>query len=120
MTNETFNFVVDANIVKIKDIIIKKGKEYAKGEDRLQAFKDVAELRHTSTEDALGGMVSKQIVSLFDMIQRTTLAFPISVDDNSYSIWKEKLIDIIVYMILLDAIILEKVGFIKGEDYDNV
>lgn len=115
MNQHDFTLHIEHRIDKIKNILIVKGEEYAKGTDRLQAFKDAANLRHTSIEDALGGMVSKQIVSLFDMIFRTTLAFPDKVTNETYKVWEEKLTDIIIYMMLLDTILIEQFN-IKNEE----
>lgn len=108
MNQHEFDLHVEHRIDIIKNVLLSKGEEYAKGTDRLQAFKDAAKLRNTSIEDALGGMVSKQVVSLFDMIFRTTLVCPDKITKEGYKVWEEKLTDIIIYMILLDTILIEQ------------
>lgn len=115
MDRQDFSIYIERRIDVIKEVLINKGAEYAKGDDRLQAFKDTANLRHTSLEDAIGGMVSKQIVSLFDMIFRTTLAYPDKVTNETYVVWEEKLTDIIIYMLLLDTILIEQLN-IKNKE----
>lgn len=101
MLSDDFNNIIDARIKIIRKTLQKKGAEYASTLDRLSNFKQAAALRQTTPLDALGGMVAKQIVSIFDMILTFTPSEP------NYLLWDEKITDVINYMILLDALIIE-------------
>lgn len=104
MTLEEFNNIVENRVKIILTSLMDKGREYtADDEDRLITFKSVANLRRTTVEDALGGMVSKQIDSLFNMISQTKNGIA-----GSPSLWEERIKDIINYMILLDAVLEDK------------
>ncbi len=117
MMQEKFDEIVNCKIQVIKDSLATKGQEYVQGFDRLQAFKDAAKLRNTTCEDALGGMVSKQIVSLFSMIKiATNLANHDNYVRDTYDLWEEKITDIINYMILLDAILYESLNISQKGD----
>lgn len=115
MNLEEFNILVEKRVNIIRRSLADKGKEYANdNDDRLITFKSVANLRRTTTVDAVGGMMSKQIDSLFDMIKETTK----NVDCYDYialteHLWEERIKDIINYMILLDAVLQD---YMKGED----
>ena len=107
MTLDDFNIIIEKRINIIRQSLAEKGHEYAdNGKDRLAVFKNVAKLRRTTSINAVGGMVAKQIVSLFDMLDKTT-----KVDDqfeyviSTKHLWEERIKDIINYMILLDAVI---------------
>lgn len=104
MTNEEFQIIVEQQLQTIKEILIAKADEYARG-DRLSNFKRIAVFRNVPPEDALFALVSKHIVALNDFIKDldTDIVQPIER-------WDEKINDIINYMILLKALIRERVG----------
>lgn len=104
MNNEEFQKVVDRQLQSTKRILVAKADEYARG-DRLSNFKRIAAFRNVSPEDALFSLVSKHIVAVDDFIE----------DINSGTIqpierWDEKIGDIINYMILLKALIEERIN----------
>ncbi len=112
MTLDDFNTIIEKRINIIRQSLAEKGHEYADNDtDRLIAFKNIAKLRRTTTVDAVGGVVAKQIVSLFDMIDKTTKCVNNQDQDQfeyvilTKHLWEEKIKDIINYMILLDAVI---------------
>lgn len=72
-----------------------KGLEYAEQEDRMKNFRQASLLRQTTIDDALFGMVTKQIVSWEEFTRRVTEGKEVPLGD-----WEEKLIDIIVYAFL--------------------
>lgn len=97
MTNKEFEKCFNKKINECKELLFRKAKEYASDEDRLSAFKTAAQLENTSPEQALGGMLAKHIVSIFEMIKEP--------DNYSDAKWDEKINDTINYMILLYALL---------------
>ena len=102
MTQEKFNSIVTNQLTKIEDLLLSKGKEYAPSVDRLAAFKHAADLQQTTTEVALGGMLAKHIVSIYQMIPDAYL--------YTGEKWDEKINDAINYLLLLRACIAESEG----------
>jgi hypothetical protein len=80
--------------------LIAKAAEYASDDDRLHNFKVAAALQGETPEKALGGMMAKHTVSIFDMIN--------DVESGKYhtiAIWEEKIKDHINYLFLLWALV---------------
>lgn len=101
MKYEEFADVVEEQIGRCKDVLIVKGREYAT-EDRLHNFKVAAELQGVSAQQALAGMFSKHVVSVFDLCR--------SDEEHDLEHWDEKITDSINYLILLRAVIQENEG----------
>lgn len=101
MTQKEFNKIVDKEINTIKQILTKKGKEYAlDNSDRLKAFKMAAKIEDVNTAESLCGMMAKHIVSIFDMSHNP--------DEYKLSKWQEKITDTMNYLLLLLAIVENK------------
>ena len=100
MTSEDFNNLVEMKLEQIKSVLVKKTAEYNLDEDRLSVFKRAGALQNESPEEALLGMLTKHIISIYDMVK----------SQNEYSLdrWSEKCIDSINYLLLLLAIEKEK------------
>jgi hypothetical protein len=99
MNTNTFNRLVEDQFKVCKEILAKKGREYAPDSgDRLQAFKTAAKLQHKTPIQALGGQMSKHTISLYEMIENNS---------KDLSLWQEKIIDSTNYLFLLHALILE-------------
>ena len=76
MTQEEFNVVFELQMRKCADILAHKKKEYTGDNiDRLSAFKIAAALQNCDPKAALAGMMSKHVVSLYDMCYSTLLHF---------------------------------------------
>lgn len=103
MTAEKFNEIFEETIEKSRKVLGAKKAEYTPELDRLSNFKTAADLIHTTPEKALGGMLVKHIVSVFDYIDRQTQGEKFTMDQ-----WDEKIIDVINYMILLRALLSEQ------------
>ena len=73
-------------------------------QDRLSAFKIAASLQGCTPKAALAGMMSKHIVSLYDMCYSSLLQFDLEQ-------WDEKITDCINYLILLKALIKEEQAY---------
>jgi hypothetical protein len=104
MTLDNFNAIVKRQMALCTDLLITKGAEYVKGNDRLAAFKKAAVLQNEKTGEALFGMLTKHLVSLSDMVQSDVTTEPIER-------WKEKITDAINYLLILGTLI--------EEEYDN-
>lgn len=103
MTTEDFNRIVFERCEKIKTMLAVKGVEYARGDDRLHAFKVAAAFEECTPERALRGMSIKHEVSIRDFVN--------DLDDNKHwcvDKWQEKLGDAINYLILLEALVIER------------
>ena len=106
MNIEDFNALVEERVNKIKSVLASKGKEYGIG-DRLHNFKVAGRIGDNTPERALKGMWLKHLVSVFDLIDacdqrdRSLLTRPI-ID--------EKIGDSINYLILLEALLRERIG----------
>ena len=97
MTSEQFESCVNERIKQCLDTLCSKAKEYANNEDRLRAFKAAAAIEKVSEFEALGGMMAKHIVSIYDMLP--------AAQSYSKARWDEKIGDAINYLLLLDALL---------------
>ena len=105
MTQEEFNVVFELQMRKCADILAHKKKEYTGDNiDRLSAFKIAAALQNCDLKAALAGMMSKHVVSLYDMCYSTLLHFDMKQ-------WDEKITDCINYLILLKALVKEEQAY---------
>ena len=106
MDNNTFTKLLYARIRKIQAVLCQKGEEYSSDTDRLHNFKIAAKLSgavHVTPEQALFGMLRKHIVSVIDIIDDTR--FDIIPSDE---LRDEKIGDCINYLILLEALLVER------------
>lgn len=102
MNSEKFNKIVSDRCDKIVSILASKGEEYG-AEDRLHNFKVASRISNTSPELALKGMMMKHIVSVFDLINDAEQGKT----PTDYLI-QEKIGDSINYLILLEALLTER------------
>lgn len=95
MKADFFQQIFDYQIDRVASVLVNKAREYADDVDRLANFKRAAELQNTTPIKALGGMMAKHTISVYDMID----------SDKTYGIelWDEKITDHINYLILLRA-----------------
>lgn len=92
MTQEEFNDVFEIQMKKCSDILTHKKKEYTgDNTDRLSAFKMAAALQNCDPKAALAGMISKHVVSIYDMCYSNLLHFELEQ-------WDEKITDSINYL----------------------
>ena len=68
MNNEMFNKVTEERIKKCIDVMCKKSDEYSTDSDKLHNFKIAGALQGCSDIKALGGMMCKHTVSIYDLI----------------------------------------------------
>ncbi len=100
MKVEQFNALIEQNLELVRAVLVKKTAEYNLDEDRLSVFKRAGALQKETPEEALLGMLTKHIISIYDMVK----------DKGEYSLdkWQEKCIDSINYLLLLLALEAEK------------
>jgi hypothetical protein len=99
MNTNQFEELLSNRLLKIKTVLSSKAMEYAIG-DRLYNFKRAAEIERTTPEKALFGMFAKHLVSVIDLVEG-------SIEPTDYLV-NEKIGDAINYLILLEALLIEK------------
>ena len=102
MTHERLNKLIADILSESGKTFAKKNEEYSR-EDALSNFKKAANAKNCTPEDALLGMVVKHWVSVVDNIQ--------DIDKNKVApleVWQEKCGDVRVYMMLLEALVTER------------
>ena len=100
MNNTDFNNLIENKLEQIKNVLVKKSAEYNLDEDRLSVFKRAGALQSETPEEALLGMLTKHIISIYDMVKTR--------DEYPIERWDEKCIDSINYLLLLLALEVEK------------
>ena len=98
MRTEQFEEVINNRIETCKSVLCSKAEEYAT-DDRLHNFKVAGELQKSK---ALGGMMAKHTVSVYDLIDDYEQGKAISKE-----MWAEKIGDSINYLLLLTALLEE-------------
>lgn len=97
MTTPEFNKVVEDQLTRIRNVLVKKAAEYNLDDDRLSVFKHAAGLSKETPEEALYGFMLKHIISVTDMVN-SKQAYP-------EELWNEKITDICNYLILLQGLL---------------
>ena len=100
MITSDFNFLLDEQIKTCQNMLVSKATEYATTADRLHNFKIAANLKGCTLREAVGGLMVKHTVSVYDMIR----------DDNAFpmEVWNEKITDHLNYLFLLKAVLYEE------------
>lgn len=101
MLHETFDKLLTETFDRCTSVLATKSKEYSTA-DKLHIFKVAADLQRCTPEVALGGMLAKHIVSIYDLIGKSGGA------DPEMDIWEEKIGDAINYLVLLKALVVER------------
>jgi hypothetical protein len=100
LNSQEFNNIVDAQFEMCRAVLSVKASEYSSMIDRLHNFRTAADLKGTRMREALGGMMVKHTISLYDMIADS--------EPNDVKVWEEKITDHINYLVLLMAVVLEE------------
>lgn len=100
MTSGNFNSIVEDLLATTKNTLIRKTAEYNLDTDRLSCFKRAAKLQQQTTSQALLGMMTKHIISIYDYVE--------SGEVMSEAMAKEKIGDAINYLCLLYAVLDEE------------
>jgi len=102
MNQKTFNKTVKTRIREIEGMLTSKGAEYA-GADRLSNFKEGASFRQRTPEGVCMDYVTKHIIALNEFIARIESGVEVKSEQ-----WVEKTQDIAIYMILMEAILIDQ------------
>jgi hypothetical protein len=105
MDEKTFNILASDMFEMCKYTLISKGKGYDPEEERLRSFHTAGRISKQSPEKALLGMALKHEVSIRNIVNDLDIG-KIPTDD----IIKEKIGDMICYLVLLLALIKERRG----------
>lgn len=104
MDTEDFDKVVKSQIENVLDLLVVKGKEYSRGNNRLLNFELGSKKLGISREKVLLGYLTKHIVSIDTIVEDLeTGVLP------TEEILDEKFTDVINYYILLKASILNRI-----------
>jgi hypothetical protein len=105
MKLQELDILLEKRIEKMRAVLASKGTVYTAGDqDRLHYFKVSGRIGGTSPETALKGMLIKHLTSVFDMIDMCESGC-IDFDEERVD---EKVGDVIVYMVLLEALFSER------------
>jgi hypothetical protein len=102
MNGDEFNDVVVRRCERIKTILARKAAEYASAEDHLFNFKAAGKILNTTPEQALIGFLMQHLVSVISMVH------DLPVQQKPLALWDEKIGDVINYLILLEALAVER------------
>jgi hypothetical protein len=111
MNATEFEDFLEGKLRETRMVLATKGNEYAHG-DRLSNFKRAAEFLDCTPEKALWGFVSKHIIALNDFIADLEKGRMTPIEQ-----WEEKIGDIRNYMVLLDALVIERLEVANGESH---
>lgn len=100
MDNDTFNANIEARVKQSLDTLYAKNSAYNPDADKLAGFKLAGGLQGITAREALGGMMAKHTVSVYDLIRQKDLA--------SDELWTEKLGDHLNYLLLLSAVVADE------------
>lgn len=106
MNASQFDKCVQESITNIKQVLAAKAQEYAHG-DRLSNFKRAAQMNQCTPEKALVGMMSKHIISVLDLVDE--IESGLYRRPNLRELINEKVGDNINYLILLRALVIERI-----------
>lgn len=95
MNGKDFYALVDRRLEKTRDVLISKGKQYSKEQNKLYNFRRAAKINQVPLKVALWSMSTKHLVSIIDMVESDQ-----HFDDDYID---EKIGDMINYLILLEA-----------------
>jgi len=100
-----FDEIVNSRVLKIKQTLGSKAKEYASKTDRFHNFNIAGRIANTTPEKALYGMMLKHEVSVFDLIEMADT----EPEKLTVALIDEKIGDNINYLILLEGLLKKRV-----------
>lgn len=104
MTEKEKNFeaVIDQTLSDIRELLLKKGKEYRRNNNPFHNFERGAEINGNTREEVLQGFLLKHLISVEDMRNDLKLGIP----PNIYQV-NEKYNDVSVYFLIEKAMMIE-------------
>lgn len=108
MKENDFFKLVDNRLDRIKSVLINKGKEYSKVDDKLHNFNVGARITGKLREEVLMGFLLKHQISVNDIIEDIKIGkLP------TKELVEEKLGDCINYHVLLEASIMDRLNSVN-------
>ena len=105
MKQDDFAALLQRRLDKIQETLVSKRAEYAAPEDVLHNFKKGAAILRCTPAECCVSYLTKHLVSIFDIMDEIGKGVH---RDNRAEQVDEKIGDALVYLILLEAIIMEK------------
>lgn len=100
MDIKRFNEIVEEQINTCKAILVKRGKTYAPGEDRIEQEKTISTLRHCTELQAISGMMVKHTITIYDLLEGR-------IKDAPLEYWSEVIGDHINWLLITKVQIVE-------------
>lgn len=99
MQHDQLRDILDAQLQRVRDVLVAKNDDYSPDEDALEHFRRAATILGKTVPEALAGMMVKHTVSIYTMIE----------GGRSFSEdrWDEKITDHINYLVLLKAALVD-------------
>lgn len=110
MKTSEVNHVIRMRIKIIRNTLERKAVEYASKEDHLRSFKNAARRLGKEPEEVLWTWMEKHTECIDAFINKLAEEGR-EFDSRLYVIWDEKITDAINYLILLDALLLERFDY---------
>jgi hypothetical protein len=108
MERTDFETFLDEILGDVRKLFLEKRSQYAKDDEVLHNFKDVATSDETTPEDVLWGFVRKHWSAIKLMINFDKSLTGTTDDRFTLAQYKDKCMDVINYMILLMAIVKDR------------
>lgn len=105
MRADQFKGILDAQLQRVRDILVVKTEEYAT-DDQLANIQTMAHLQGISLPRAVAGAMAKHTFSVYKMI-RSDEPYPLEA-------WDEKITDHIIWLVLLRAALIENANQDQG------
>jgi hypothetical protein len=104
MNKELFETIIQNRLEDVRKRLLLKGEEYIRNEDMLHNFNRAAEMRRTTSLEALQGFLDKHLVSWLDIVDDIAKAKSMAeIPHITRELINEKLGDIICYFFLAEC-----------------
>lgn len=128
MNIEMFSKLLEYRIELMRSVLAAKSAEYSTQADKLHNFKRAGQMLQCTPEKALIGMWTKHIISILDIVdkievinQEAGLVFNVKPEGLGITeaMIEEKLGDAINYLILLEALLKERIHYADIQQSDK-
>jgi len=102
MTEKKFQKIVRSRLKVVEDILLKKGQEYTRDDDRLIVFRREAQRKNKTVLDAIDDIGGKHYSAFMNIIEDVREGKPISQKEID-----DRITDIIIYTLLSETAIIE-------------
>jgi hypothetical protein len=112
MNIEKFNALLKCRIALMRSVLAAKSEEYSTEQDKLHNFKRAGQMLQCTPEKALIGMWTKHIISILDIVDKIEeydkSHTPSVYNEVNIELIEEKIGDAVNYLILLEALLKER------------